>query len=84
MRRLGTVISISRAGNLILRSKTVPRIGEDIYDSQLDRVGAVCDVFGPVTHPYISIWSERDDPETLLGKPFYLMESGKKSSRKVY
>lgn len=67
----------------MLRSKSVPRIGEDIYDSQLDRVGVVCDVFGPVIYPYISISSERDDPETLLGKPFYLMESEKKSSRKV-
>lgn len=84
LRRLGTVISISHAGNLILRSKAVPRIGEDVYNDQLDRVGVVRDVFGPVTNPFISVSSDRDNPETLLGKPFYLVESRRQSPRKVY
>ncbi len=83
LRRLGSVILLSHAGNLILRSKAVPKIGEDVFDNQLDRVGVVRDVFGPVTYPFISVSPERDDPEALLDKPFYLMKSRRQSSRKV-
>lgn len=83
MKRLGTVHLLSHSGNLILRGNTVPRLGEDVFDSRLHDVGVVRDIFGPVTYPYISVTVKQDDPQTLVGKPLYLIGSKQGSAQKV-
>ena len=79
---MGTVNLVSHSRNLILRSKTVPRLGDDVFDNHLNRVGVVNDVFGPVDQPYISVTGKRDDSTVLVGKPLYLVESKRKSDWK--
>jgi len=83
LRKLGSVHLLSHSGKLILRSKTVPRIGEGVFDSHLHRVGVVHDVFGPVTCPFVSVSPTRDDPARLVGNPLYLREPERRSSLKV-
>ena len=83
MRKLGAVHLLSHSGKLILRSKVAPRIGENVYDSHLNLVGVVCDIFGPVANPFVSVSPSKDDPAKLVGNPLYLHEPERRSSWKV-
>jgi RNA-binding protein len=72
MRRIGEVVRIA-AGTVVARSPddTHPRIGTDVVDERLDRVGRVVDVMGPVERPYLVITPEGDAPVALLNEPVY-------------
>ena len=83
MRKLGAVHLLSHSGKLILRCKVAPRIGEGVFDSHLNRVGVVYDVFGPVAYPFVSVLPTEDDPAKLVGNPLYLREPERRSSWKV-
>ncbi len=83
MKRLGTVHLLSHSGRAILRSKTVPRLGENVYDSRLNDVGVVSDVFGPADYPFISVTVKQDNPQTIVGQPLYLTRSKRGPAWKV-
>ena len=44
-------------GNIIAKgdAKNLPRIGEEVYDSRMEKVGFVYDIIGPVNSPYIVV-----------------------------
>jgi len=73
MRRVGEVVRTAQ-GLAILRSPddSHPDIGTDVVSSDLDGVGRVVDVFGPVERPYVAV-SPADGvaPPTLLGEKLY-------------
>lgn len=73
MRKLGTVVRT--AGNLaIVRcpGEEHPDIGTMVINEQLDTVGRVVDVFGPVERPYLAVTPADDLPLTrLLGSKLY-------------
>lgn len=72
MERLGTTRRIAQ-GLAIVSVDDVPDLGTEVVDDQLDTVGTVVDVFGPVSGPYatVSPVSSRRLP-TLLGEPLYV------------
>jgi len=72
MERLGTTTRIAQ-GLAIVRVETKPDLGREVVDDQLDVVGTVVDVFGPVASPYASVspLDSRDLP-VLLGEPLYV------------
>lgn len=55
MKYIGTVITVSPKGELIVRSKTVPELGTHVIDKSRRQLGIVTNIFGPVNNPYISI-----------------------------
>lgn len=72
MERLGTTHRIAQ-GLAVVRVSDVPRIGTEVVDDQLEVVGTVVDVFGPVEDPFAavsSVDSRRLAP--LLGEPLYV------------
>jgi RNA-binding protein len=72
MERLGTTNRIAQ-GLAIVRVEDIPNVGTTVVDDQLDDVGTVVDVFGPVDAPYAAV-SPVDSRRlaTLLGEPLYL------------
>lgn len=74
MQRAGSVERIAQ-GLLVLRSagEDVPSIGTPVVDENLDSIGRIVDVFGPVDRPFLSV--SPDDgvhPPQLLNQPLYI------------
>lgn len=72
MERLGTTERIAQ-GLAIVRVDDVPNVGTDVVDDQLEDVGTIVDVFGPVDSPYAAV-SPVDSRRlaTLLGDALYV------------
>ncbi|MBS7644737.1 MAG: Gar1/Naf1 family protein [Candidatus Bathyarchaeia archaeon] len=74
MRRLGRVLHLSKNYRLIIRLEPdveVPMLGETVFDSGLDPVGAVEDLFGPVKSPYAAVRLKIGDPPAYIGRTLY-------------
>ena len=73
MRRVGEVVRTAQ-GLAVVRcpDDEHPEVGQEVVDQDLDRVGRVVDVFGPVERPYVAV-SPDDDVAlpTLLGQKLY-------------
>ena len=75
MRRLGRIIHVSKNRRFILRlelDNEIPRIGEKIFDSNLNVIGTINDIFGSVHSPYAAIAIRNVDPQDYISKPVYL------------
>lgn len=73
MKRLGEVVRVAQ-GVAVVRSAAddPPDIGLSVVDENLDRVGRVVDVFGPVERPYLAVTpADGVTPATLLGQKVY-------------
>lgn len=73
MQRIGEVVRTAQ-GLAIVRcpGEDHPRIGTETVDEQLDDVGRVVDVFGPVSRPYVAVTPDRDvSLAMLLGQKLY-------------
>ena len=73
MRRVGEVVRTAQ-GLAIVRSPDDghPDLGTEILDQDLEPVGRVVDVFGPVGRPYMAVSpSEGIEVTTLLGRKVY-------------
>jgi len=72
MKRVGTVV---RATNSLAVARstddTTPDLGTTVIDEELDDIGTVVDVFGPVEQPYLSISPEADHTAALVGTVVY-------------
>jgi len=74
MEKAGTVVRLAQ-GLLVLRSPDadVPDIGARVIDENLDTVGRIVDVFGPVDSPYLAVSpDERVNSPSLLNAALYL------------
>jgi len=74
MRFLGKVITITSTGKIIVRTKFKPKIGCDVYDEKLNKIGVITDIMGPVHFPYVSIRLENDSIslDNLRNKRLYI------------
>ncbi len=73
MKRVGEVVRTAQ-GLAVLRSpdEEYPDLGTEVVDQDLDPVGRVVDVFGPVERPYVAV-SPADGVAIagLLGEKLY-------------
>lgn len=73
MNRAGEVVRVAQ-GKLVVRAPGAEHvaIGAELVDEDLDPVGRVVDVFGPVERPYLAVVPEDDvAPAALLGAALY-------------
>lgn len=56
IQRVGTVVNTAQ-GLVVVRTSDAshPDLGTAVIDEQLDAVGQVVDVFGPVERPYVAV-----------------------------
>lgn len=71
LQRIGRVLHLSSSNNLILKAENIPRIGEKVLDENLQQVGTVFDVFGPVSSPYLTVKPITKDAGKLVNKILY-------------
>lgn len=72
MERLGTPDRLGQ-GLLVVRVESAPEIGTEVVDGELDVVGTVVDVFGPISRPFAAVSPTADcHPPSLLGSPLYV------------
>ncbi|MFB6142024.1 MAG: H/ACA ribonucleoprotein complex subunit GAR1 [Halorientalis sp.] len=73
MKRVGDVVRVAQH-LAVLRApgEDHPDIGVEVVDEDLEDVGRVVDVFGPVSRPYVAVSpSESVRPASLLGDSLY-------------
>lgn len=73
LKRIGEVVRTAQ-GLAVVRApdEAYPEIGTDVIDENLDTVGHVVDVFGPVDRPYVAVSPASDvQLPVLLGSVVY-------------
>lgn len=79
MQRLGKVSNVTPSRNIVVKAENPPKIALEVVDENLNVVGKVFDIIGPVSASYAVIKPSIKEPEKLLNKPVYLLLS--KTSR---
>ncbi len=82
MQRLGKVSNVTPSRNIVVKTENPPKIGFEVVDENLNVVGSVFDIIGPVSAPYAVIKSSIREPEKLVNKPVYLLLSKTKRSKR--
>ncbi len=82
LQRLGRITNVSPSGNIILKADNPPKLGSEVVDENLNAVGRVFDIIGPVSAPYAVIKPTVREPAKLVNKPVYLLLSKTKRSRR--
>jgi RNA-binding protein len=72
MKSLGSAISISASGKLVVRSEKTPRMGSEVKDKEGRKIGKVVQIIGPVKKPFILIKPRGKSPEKHVGKGLFL------------
>ncbi len=82
MQKLGRVRALTPSKNLIVKAEKAPKIGSEVVDENLNVVGKVFDIIGPVDAPYAVVKPTVSEPTKLANKPVYLLLSKTKWSKK--
>ena len=82
LQKLGRVRALTPSKNMIVKTEKAPKIGFEVVDENLNVVGKVFDIIGPVSAPYAVVKPTIREPAKLLNKPVYLLLSKTKRSKK--
>ena len=80
LQRLGKVSNVTPSRNMVVKAENSPKMGFEVVDENLNVVGKVFDIIGPVSAPYAVIKPTVREPAKLLNKPVYLLLSKTKRS----
>jgi RNA-binding protein len=80
LQRLGKVLNLTPAQNIVVKVDKAPKMGAAIIDENLRVVGRVFDVIGPVSAPYAVVRPSVKDPEKLISRQLYVSSSRKERS----
>jgi rRNA processing protein Gar1 len=67
---------------MVVKAEKSPKLGSEVVDENLNVVGKVFDIVGPVSAPYAIIKPTVREPAGLLNKPVYLLLSKTKRSKR--
>ena len=81
MQRLGKVSNVTPSRNMVVKAENTPKMGFEVVDENLNVVGNVFDIIGPVSAPYAIVKPCIKEPEKLVNKPVYLVLSKTKRSK---
>jgi RNA-binding protein len=79
---LGKGSNVTPSRNLVVKAENPPKMGFEVVDENLNVVGKVFDIIGPVSAPYAVIKTNIKEPEKLVNKPVYLLLSKTKRSKR--
>ncbi len=82
LQRLGRITNVSPSGNAIVKTENPPKLGSEVVDENLNTVGKVFDIIGPVSAPYAVVKPTVREPAKLVNRPVYLLLSKTKRSIK--
>jgi RNA-binding protein len=75
------VRALTPSKSLIVKAEKAPKIGSEVVDENLNVVGKVFDIIGPVSAPYVVVKPTVREPAKLVNKPVYLLLSKTKWSK---
>jgi RNA-binding protein len=81
LQRIGRVFHISQNRNIIIKAEKLPRLGDKVLDENLNLVGTVFDIIGPVSSPYVTVKPRKTELQGLVGKVVYGIPSKKRKGR---
>jgi RNA-binding protein len=82
LQRLGRVSNVTPSRNLVVKAENPPKIGTEVVDENLQSVGKVFDIIGPVSAPYAVVKPTVREPDKLVNKQLYLLLSKTKRSKR--
>lgn len=82
MQKLGRIRALTPSKNLIIKTEHTPIMGADVVDENLNVVGKVFDIIGPVSAPYAVVKPVVSEPAKLVNKSLYLILSKTKRSKR--
>ena len=81
LQKLGRVRALTPSKNMIVKTEKAPKIGSEVVDENLNIVGKVFDIIGPVSAPYAVVKPTVREPAKIVNKPVYLLLSKTKRSK---
>jgi len=75
------VSNVTPSQNLVVKTENPPKLGSEVVDENLNVIGKVFDIIGPVSSPYAVIKPTIREPAKLVNKPVYLLLSKTKRSK---
>jgi RNA-binding protein len=76
------VSNVTPSRNLVVKAENPPKIGTEVVDENLQVVGRVFDIIGPVSSPYAIVKPSVSEPGKLVNKQLYLLLSKTKRSKR--
>jgi rRNA processing protein Gar1 len=67
---------------MVVKAENPLKMGFEVVDENLNVVGKVFDIIGPVSAPYAIVKTSIKEPEKLVNKPVYLLLSKTKRSKR--
>jgi len=77
LQRIGSVLHVSSTKNMILKAENIPHVGDRVVDENLNHVGTVFDVFGPVSSPYVAVRPSVEESSLFVNHVLYAVPSSK-------
>ena len=62
LQRLGKVLNVTPSQNIVVKIDKAPKMGAAVIDENLQVVGRIFDIIGPVSSPYAVIKPSVKDP----------------------
>ena len=81
LQRLGKITNVSPSKNIIVKTDNPPQIGSQVVDENLNVIGKIFDIIGPVSSPYALIKTSIKEPDKLVNKPVYLLSKTQRSKK---
>jgi len=75
LQRIGCVLHVSSTKNMILKAENLPHVGDRVVDENLNQVGTVFDVFGPVSSPYVAVRPSVEETSLFVDHVLYAVPS---------
>ncbi len=75
MRKLGKVFVVTKKGDLLVKTTSTYRFNTIVVNQQIQTIGKIVDIIGPVATPYIVINTRNSEAKVKKGDQLYLMDS---------
>lgn len=89
--KLGLIYGFTKTNHLLIRpqvwddDRPIPRLGTEVVDADLKKLGKITDIFGPVSRPFFSVTPSRSVDvssfSSRTGDPVYIMRSSVRKRR---
>jgi rRNA processing protein Gar1 len=80
LERIGKILHVTSDKNIILKAENRARIGDRVVDENLNPIGKIFDIFGPVSSPYVSVKADTENFQSFTNRILYVVPS--RSQRK--
>ncbi|MBD3192095.1 MAG: H/ACA RNA-protein complex protein Gar1 [Candidatus Heimdallarchaeota archaeon] len=84
MKKLGPVTIITRTGELLVRINEKHKIGSNAVNKNIQRIGKVIDIIGPVRAPYVVINTKKAEASARKGEVLYSVPRKRRNKRGNY